>query len=119
MSFERNYQVKNLSKQRRQYSTLIPNIIPATGNKLNPWYITGFMDAVKNFYRNFFGSFIVSIIKDPKTRTGWNIQVRFKISLHQKDLSVLEQAYFLGVGKIDKTGKDRDSLSYVISSPSE
>lgn len=44
--------------------------------------------------------------------------MRFKIALHKKDLSVLEKikAYFKGVGRIDKTGKDRDSISYVISS---
>ena len=110
MGFERNYQIKIPSNQIRQYSTQVPTVLPVSGNMLDPWFITGFMDAE--------GSFIISIIKDPKTRTGWNIQLRFKIALHQKDLSVLEQikAYFGGVGKIDKTGKDRDSLSYVISS---
>ena len=118
MGSERNYRIKTLSNQVKQYSTQSPVLCPsdsvATQNdkpkSLNPWSITGFIDAE--------GSFIVSIVKDPNTRTGWNIQVKFKISLHEKDLSILAglKSYFGGVGKIDRTGRDRESLSYFISS---
>jgi hypothetical protein len=108
INFERNYIINSLSNKKRQYSTQIPTTLSDVG--YNPWFITGFTDAE--------GSFIISIVKDPKTRTGWNIQIRFKIALHKKDLHVLEKikTYFGEVGRIDKTGKNRDSISYVISS---
>jgi len=41
MDFERNYQVKILSKQLKfqiNFSTLVQNF------KLNPWFVTGFVD---------------------------------------------------------------------------
>jgi hypothetical protein len=44
MGFERYYQVKILSKQlnfKRNFSTLVPN---STSSKLNPGFITGFVD---------------------------------------------------------------------------
>ena len=77
---------------------------------LDPLFVTGFIDAE--------GSFLVTISKSISNRTGWNIQLRFKISLHKKDLPVLIklQSFFSGVGKIDKAGKDRDSFSYTITS---
>nr|QBM09683.1 hypothetical protein [Dactylella sp.] len=101
----RDYSTNNLSNKKK-YSTQT-NLF---STKLNPWFITGFTDAE--------GSFIISIVKDPSTRTGWNIQIRFKIALHQKDLPILEKikVYFGGVGRIDKTGKNRESVAYVISS---
>jgi len=110
MGFERNYQVKILSNQIRQYSTQTSVTVPSVDPKFNPWFVTGFTDAE--------GSFIISVSKYPGARSGWNIQVKFKISLHMKDLSILKeiQRYFGGVGKIDKAGKDRESLSYFISS---
>lgn len=107
--FERNYQIRILSKQIFQYSSEVSTNLP-DNNLLNPWFISGFTDAE--------GSFVISIVKDPLTRTGWNIQLRFKIDLHEKDLPILEgfKTYFEGAGEIDKSGKDRDSLSYVIGS---
>ena len=107
--FERSFLITDLSKQISLYSTQVSTNQPKD-SLLNPWFITGFVDAE--------GSFIVSIVKDTHTRTGWNIQLRFKIALHKKDLSVMEQikTYFGGVGKIDIAGKDRDSFSYTISS---
>ena len=109
-SFERNHQIKILSTQIIQYSTQTPEIVSSVVPKYNPWFITGFTDAE--------GSFIVSISKYPGARSGWNVQVKFKISLHTKDLHILEeiQRYFGGVGKIDKAGKDRESVSYAINS---
>lgn len=114
MSSERNYRIKAPSNQVRQYSTQSPVLCASTQNVqpkgLNPWLITGFIDAE--------GSFIISIVKDPNIRTGWNILVKFKISLHKKDLSILAglKSYFGDIGKIDGTGRDRESLSYFISS---
>jgi hypothetical protein len=41
MGFERNYQIKVLSKQKRSYTN--------GSNKLNPLFITGFSDAESTF----------------------------------------------------------------------
>ena len=61
MGFERNYQVKILSKQlnKQNYSTLSQT---GFNNKLNPWFVTGFTDAE--------GCFIILILKDPKNKTN-------------------------------------------------
>lgn len=63
MGSERNYQVKNLSNQIKQYSTVIPATVPLLYPEVyNPWFVTGFTDAE--------GSFIVSISKYPGARSG-------------------------------------------------
>jgi hypothetical protein len=60
MGFERNYQVKILSKQlnlnKRDFSTLNPQ------PKLNPWFVTGLIDGE--------GSFSISIYKNDKQKLG-------------------------------------------------
>ena len=61
MGFERNYQIKIPSKQIFQYSTEVSTNL-SENSLLHPWFITGFTDAE--------GSFIISIVKDPLTRTG-------------------------------------------------
>ena len=67
---------------------------------LEPSFISGFIDAE--------GSFVVSIQKEPKNKTGWTIKSRLSISLHKKDIAILEQIkiYFKGVGNISKEGKN-------------
>ena len=121
LNFERNFLIKNLSNQvvKRNYTTRV--VLSECLNKqsfanfqiFNPWFITGFTDAE--------GSFVISVVKDPKTKTGWNLILRFKIDLHIKDLSILEgiQKFFGGIGKIASTGKDRESLSFIVSSRKE
>lgn len=76
--------------------------------KLNANWVTGFSDAE--------GSFITIIRKNPKLKTGWNIETKFQISLHEKDRAILEEIklYFGGKGNIYKQGKD--SIQYRISS---
>ena len=109
--------VKNLSNQliKRNYTTQISLSKESIANSqiFNPWFITGFTDAE--------GSFVISLVKDLKTKTGWNILVRFKIDLHKKDLFILEgiQKYFGGKGRIASTGKNRESFSFVVSSRKE
>ena len=68
-----------------------PNIV------LNPWWVAGFVDGE--------GCFTVSITKDNKRNTGWDVKPLFNISLHVKDLYLLEiiKKHF-GVGKIYKQG---------------
>ena len=74
---------------------------------LNPDYITGFVDGE--------GCFSVSIFKDSRRLTGWQVKPIFSISLHNKDLNLLEaiQRTF-NVGKIYKHGID--SIQYRVSS---
>lgn len=81
MGFERNYQIKILSKQlnknKRNISTLIKNY------KINPWFVTGFTDGE--------GSFSVSIYieKKIKGRLGWVVKPNFQISLNSRDINLL------------------------------
>lgn len=114
MGFERNYQAKNLSKQKlqiRQYSRSLAILlrrsppclqssitnIPRNFSSIptiNPWFITGFVDAE--------GSFTVSVLKSSNLHIGWQVGARFQLTLHKKDFSLLReiQAFFGGKGKI-------------------
>lgn len=75
--------------QRRNYST-------DRKITLNPLFVTGFSDAES--------SFVVTILKNPRYKIGWNVQARFQIKLHEKDraLLVLIQNYFQDIGYISK-----------------
>jgi hypothetical protein len=56
MGFERNYPVRILSNQLKNYST------HSLDNLLNPGFVTGFTDAE--------GSFMISVLKRSDTVTG-------------------------------------------------
>lgn len=74
---------------------------------LNPDYITGFVDGE--------GCFSISIFKDSRRLTGWQVKPIFSISLHNKDLNLLESIQrTFNVGKIYKHGVD--SMQYRVSS---
>ena len=75
--------------QRRNYST-------DRKITLNPLFVTGFSDAES--------SFVVTILKNPRYKIGWNVQARFQIKLHEKNraLLVLIQNYFQDIGYISK-----------------
>nr|QBM09637.1 hypothetical protein [Dactylella sp.] len=64
---------------------------------INPWFITGFVDAE--------GSFILKISKSLKYKAGWKVEPVFSIGLHQKDWRILEQiqTYWGGIGRINRT----------------
>ena len=81
MGFERNYQIKILSKQlyKRKYSTLVQN------SKINPWFVTGFCDGEASF------GVSIYIDKRIKGRLGWAVRPSFQISLHSKDINLLLQ----------------------------
>lgn len=97
--------IDRTNSPNRLYSTQI-NI-----RKLNPWFISGFTDAE--------GSFLLEVRRDSTCRAGWLIVARFSITLHQRDLELLQsiQAYFGGVGRISTGG--RDTLSYRINSQAD
>jgi hypothetical protein len=48
---------------------------------LNPWYFTGFTDAE--------GCFLISIRKNNTLKIGWNVELKFQISLHRRDRPLL------------------------------
>jgi hypothetical protein len=74
MGFERNYQIRNLSKQiniqRRKYTSI------ATQSdiklKMDPWFITGFTDGE--------GCFYLGVIKNKKMKAGFNVALFFCIN---------------------------------------
>lgn len=75
----------------------------ASRGSLNPWWITGFVDAE--------GCFRISIIKNKEMRTQWWVLPVFKITLHQKDKAILDLIpATLGVGKVYSSGPDAFSL---------
>ena len=70
---------------RRNYSTLknkIDEDCVSHAAQVDPWFITGFADAE--------GSYVLSITKSNELKSGWIIKPRFQISLHKKDLFILE-----------------------------
>lgn len=96
MGFEKNYQVKIPSKQLNNcpFSTLN---LKADKIDISPWFITGFTDAE--------GCFTIKIQPNAKLKTKWRVRAVFSITLHLKDLSLLESIQkTLGVGKISKSG---------------
>lgn len=115
-----NFPVKN---PRSNYSYSRFNWLPAISSSnliqlrnysserkivLSPSFISGFSDAE--------GSFVVTILKNPRYKIGWNVQARFQIKLHEKDraLLLLIQNYFGGIGYISKIN-DKSTVEFRVS----
>lgn len=115
-----NSPVKNL---RSNYSYSYFNLLPLISSSnliqyryyyserkiaLNPLFISGFSDAE--------GSFVVTVLKNLRYKTGWNVQARFQIKLHEKDraLLLLIQNYFDNIGYISKLN-DRSTVEFRVS----
>lgn len=114
----------NLTLQIQSYSSLNSDSISDTqvdiskdsprysfNNKntfyLNPNYLTGFVDGE--------GCFSLSIFKEDRSLTGWQVKPIFSISLHNKDIKLLEAIKrTFQTGKIYKHGVD--SMQYRVSS---
>lgn len=66
---------------------------------LDPWFITGIFDAES--------SFVVTILKNPRYKTGWNVQARTQIKMHERDrgLIIKIQEYFGGIGYVSNPTK--------------
>ena len=103
---------KNVKKSNIQWRGYISSIVTPKPLKiykssLNPWLLTGFTDGE--------GCFTLSLVKNKGYSTGWQVQLTFNITLHQKDLAFLEQIKsFFGVGSITKHGKN--TFQYRVSS---
>jgi len=70
------------------------NLIAVSGNsKLNPNYVSGFIDAE--------GCFHISVVKNLTLSTGASVRAIFQISLHRKDEALLKKFQdFFGVGRV-------------------
>lgn len=67
--------------------------------KLNPWFVTGFVDAE--------GCFSMSVLRRKSAAIGWTIQPSFIITLHLRDIELLNKIQlFFGVGQVALTGKN-------------
>lgn len=101
-SDSQSYTQINISKDSPRYSFNNKNTF-----YLNPDYLTGFIDGE--------GCFSLSIFKDDRRLTGWQVKPVFSVSLHNKDIKLLEaiQRTFK-TGKIYKHGAD--SMQYRVSS---
>ena len=116
--FERNYPVKNQTKQfisRRLYSCKKkPQLFKNGGTssseepnlKLNPWWVTGLVDGE--------GSLMISIAIDHRSKTGWRVWGCISIGLHVKDHAILEAIQkFWGAGKIYKQGDNAVQIQFL------
>jgi hypothetical protein len=104
MDFERNYQVKTLSKQ-----LMSKNFSAFACSKLNPLFISGLIDAE--------GSFTLVISKNQKRKSGWRTDAKFQIGLYKRDLDLLYllQQSLEGIGNIHKD-RIRNRVIYSIDS---
>ena len=115
-----NFPVKN---PRSNYSYSRFNLLPAISSSnliqlrnysserkivLSPLFISGFSDAE--------GSFVITILKNPRYKIGWNVQARFQIKLHEKDraLLLLIQNSFGNIGYISKIN-DKSTVEFRVS----
>jgi hypothetical protein len=63
---------------------------------MDPWFITGLFDAES--------SFVVTNLKNSRYKTGWNVQARVQIKMHEKDRVLIQsiQEFFGGIGYVSK-----------------
>ena len=100
---DRNIIVYNKYESKFSVMELVKKKTLSTTSKLNPWFITGFIDAE--------GCFSIGVYKNNRYQVGYQVDAFFQISLHDKDLELLFriQNYFRG-GKIKKHGKNSSYL---------
>ena len=49
--------------------------------QLHPWYVTGFTNGEQ--------SFILSVTKNKRYKTGWAVKLVFQLALHERDKAIL------------------------------
>ena len=78
--------INTFVNQTRGYSTNRPKSLA-----IHPLFITGF------FYAE--GSFEVTILNNPRYKTGWNVQARIQIKMHERDRALIQsiQDFFGGI----------------------
>lgn len=96
-SYSNNRIIKQYSTSTSTSTSKSPNYNLKKSNcyYLNPYYITGFVDAE--------GCFTTSIFKDSRMLLKWQVKPIFKITVHNKDINILEALQRTwGIGKIYK-----------------
>jgi hypothetical protein len=83
MGFERNYQVKILSKQLNKNNFFTSAYAQVQFTRLDPLFLTGFCDAEASV------NVFIYIDKRIKGRIGWVVKPSFQISLHSRDINLL------------------------------
>jgi len=98
MGFERNYQIKVLSKQLNKTNfctSAVATDALVQFTNLDPFFVTGFCDGEASF------SIAISIDKRIKGRVVWVVKPSFQISLHSRDMKLLLQLQeFFACGSI-------------------
>ncbi|PQE22335.1 hypothetical protein CJF30_00010702 [Rutstroemia sp. NJR-2017a BBW] len=100
----------NIRRRARSYSTEAFNnrtpalssstsVLGLKGSTLAPWFITGLFDTES--------SFVIIILKNFKYKTGWDVQARVQINIHEKDRALIQaiQDYFGGISYVSKPNK--------------
>nr|YP_010561529.1 hypothetical protein OSR58_mgp01 [Ganoderma flexipes]UYX56900.1 hypothetical protein [Ganoderma flexipes] len=109
MGLERGYQLKIPSNQFNKINRLFSTHTKSEA-EIKPWFITGFVDAE--------GCFSIKIQQNAKLKTKWRVRPVFSITLHVKDLALLESIKNnLGVGNISKSGEK--AVMYAVDSIKE
>jgi LAGLIDADG endonuclease len=106
VDYKNSYLIKILSKQLK-LSKLNFSTNSANQTKLDPYFVTGLIDAE--------GSFITTIYKQKNLKIGWRVLSYFEITLNESDKSVLSQLqeFFGGIGTI-RSDKFSNSLKYSV-----
>lgn len=83
----------------RCYSTMAKNNDTTNQPRnysIDPWFITGLFDAES--------SFVVTILKNSRYKTGWNVQARVQIKMHEKDRVLIQSIpkFFRARGYVSK-----------------
>lgn len=87
-SFVYKHIIKYFNIQLRHSHTLFiedskkKSVLHNNTNKLNPYFVTGFTDGE--------GCFLINIRPNPKLKSGYSVELVFKINLHSKDRALLE-----------------------------
>ena len=100
----RKINLYHLSIHHHHFST-ISRHLDANNDKINPYWITGFVDAEGCF----------SVIIEISNITKWKVRASFEINLHIKDVDILHKIKsFFGVGAI-YLRSDRNIAVYRVS----
>lgn len=74
---------------------------------LNPWFITGLLDGE--------GSFVITIWKNPRYKTGCTVQAILQIKMHERDRPlILAIQNFWGIGYISKPNNS-STVEFIVS----
>lgn len=90
----------------RTYSTT--NFSKNSLSSCSPMFFSGLFDAE--------GSFVVTILKNSRYKTGWNVQARIQIKMHEKDRVLIQsiQNFFGGIGYVS-SHNNRGTVEFRVS----